>query len=95
MTGIKHDQGKLRYDLLPADALEAIVEVLTHGANKYGDNNWQELEDFDNRYHAAMMRHQEKKRQGEFRDIDSGLLHSAHVATGAIFQLWKDLQTNK
>ena len=37
-----HDSGKLRYDLIPVDALEAIVEVLTWGAdNKYKDRNWE------------------------------------------------------
>ena len=31
----KYDQGKLRYDLMPAKVLEQVVDVLTYGANKY------------------------------------------------------------
>jgi hypothetical protein len=37
----KNDNDKLRYDLIPPQALKALAEVLTFGANKYADNNWQ------------------------------------------------------
>lgn len=33
--GVKLDQGKARWDLLPCDALDAVAEVLTFGAKKY------------------------------------------------------------
>ena len=36
---------KLRWDLLPLQEIEDIVKVYTAGAEKYGPNNWQHLED--------------------------------------------------
>lgn len=35
MAGIKYDQGKLRYDLLPWSAVAEVVKVLGYGAAKY------------------------------------------------------------
>jgi len=44
--GVKFDQGKARYDLLPGEFLEATAQVLTFGAKKYtveAENEWQRL----------------------------------------------------
>ena len=54
--GIKLDAGKTRWDLLPLRTVEEIVKVYTFGAEKYGDNNWQNLPDGYDRYKAAMFR---------------------------------------
>lgn len=51
--GIKYDGEKLRYDLLPVEALEQITKVLTYGAKKYSDNNWRKVEPLNDRYFAA------------------------------------------
>ena len=88
--GIKHDAGKLRYDLFPVETLEAIVDVLTYGANKYEDENWKRVE--KHRYVGAMMRHFEAYRKGERVDAESGKEHLAHAASCLIFLLAKDLQ---
>ena len=40
VKAIKHDKGKLRYDLIPPEALEALVQVYTYGATKYAPDNW-------------------------------------------------------
>ena len=37
----KTDQQKARYELIPADALHEVVNVLTTGAVKYNDWNWE------------------------------------------------------
>lgn len=87
--GIKFDMGKLRYDLLPPETLEAIVQVLTYGANKYDDNNWHKVEKF--RYVGAMMRHFEAYRKGQQLDAESGFHHLAHAASCVIFLLSKEL----
>jgi hypothetical protein len=91
MAGLKYDTGKLKYHLIPPEAIKAIAEILTYGAEKYHENSWQGLDDFDNRYYDALMRHIEAWRQGENIDSESGKLHLAHAATNAVFLLWKNL----
>lgn len=90
--GKKYDNGKIRYDLIPPECLEAIAKILTFGAIKYGSNNWQNLEDFNNRYYSAAERHIQARRKGEKIDPESGLPHSAHAVVNLIFLLYKDLQ---
>ena len=63
--GRKDDASKVRYDLVPVDALREVAEVLTFGAEKYGDENWRRLDDLVRRYTAASMRHGEAFRGGE------------------------------
>ena len=38
--GIRENQGKLQWGLVPQSALEPMVRVLEFGANKYGIGNW-------------------------------------------------------
>jgi hypothetical protein len=95
MTGIKHDDNKLRYDLLPFESLDEIVRVLGLGANKYDDWNWQNLENLENRYTAALLRHISAHQQGEIIDSESGCYHLAHVGCCVLFLLWKLKRENK
>lgn len=81
----KHDFGKLRWDLLPLEAPEAIVKVLTYGAEKYGADTWQDLPNGKDRYFAALMRHLVAWRRGEAHDAESGLPHIDHVLCNAAF----------
>jgi len=90
--GMKFDQDKLRWDLLPMDAVQEAVKIMTFGARKYSANNWQKLEDFDNRYYGALMRHLTAWRLGESRDPESGELHLSHALTDLIFLLWNELR---
>ena len=90
--GKKFDGGKPRWDLLPLEVLTPIVEVLTFGAAKYGDNNWKDLVEFTPRYTAAFLRHFVAWQSGERIDEESGHAHIAHAATNLIFILWKELQ---
>ena len=76
--GKKHDEGKLRYDLFPQEALDGIAEALTHGAKKYGDRNW-ELGLKWGRIFGALMRHLWAWWGGEEIDKDSGI-HHLHLA---------------
>ena len=95
INGIKHDGEKIRMDLLPFEALEAVAEVLTYGARKYSDNGWQTVEGKERRYLAALLRHLAARERGEARDRESGLLHAAHMAANALFILWFELQKEK
>jgi hypothetical protein len=40
-NGAKRGEQRLRYDLIPFEALEAYAKRATIGAEKYGDFNWQ------------------------------------------------------
>lgn len=95
--GAKHDDGKLRFDLVPLVPLRELVHVLTFGARKYGPDNWQHVEELDDlpgpprrRYFAAMMRHTSAWYEGEVLDPESGLHHLAHAACCAFFLIWFD-----
>lgn len=81
MTGTKHDGGKPRFDLLPAEALEAVAKVLTFGAAKYGDRNWERGIE-RGRLFAAVQRHLWASWGGEADDPESGMPHLWHALTG-------------
>jgi len=88
MIGRKDDMGKLRWDLVDYDQLEKMVKVLTFGANKYGDNNWRDVQNPINRYFAAALRHLIAYRKGEKIDKESGIEHLAHAFANLMFLLY-------
>lgn len=90
--GRKDDNKKLRYDLLPPLSIEKTVEILTFGAIKYEDNNWKHVDNWKNRYTAALMRHLEAYRKGELKDSESNNYHLAHLICCAIFLLEKEIE---
>ena len=76
--GKKYDEGKLRWNLLPIEIVEKIVEVYEFGANKYGENTWQNLSGGQERCYAALLRHLCSWRKGDKIDDESGLNHLQH-----------------
>ena len=54
--GVKHDKDKIRYELLPPELLHGVADILTSGAIKYDDRNW-ELGMKWSRVFGALMRH--------------------------------------
>jgi hypothetical protein len=91
MTGLKYDKEKLRVNLLYKDLvapLEEITKVLTFGAKKYGDRNWEGVE--NERYVAAMMRHLNAYFKGEHYDEESGFPHLAHAGCCLLFIMFKE-----
>jgi len=95
MEGKKYDSGKLRWDLLPPEPIEQVVDVLTQGSIEYGDENWRLVENGKRRYAAALMRHIWEFRKGAMLDTKSGLPHLAHAITNCIFllELYKNSAT--
>ena len=86
----KYDKGKLRFDLIPPIALRALAQVYTHGAEtKYEDNSWQNLENFEQRYLAALHRHLNAHQLGEIKDPESGLYHLDHALWNLVALRWK------
>ena len=84
-VGMKNDQDKVRLDLIEPQFIESVGQVLTFGAKKYEPNNWQKVEDAENRYYAAALRHLFAWRKGEKIDPESGLNHLDHAACNIMF----------
>ena len=84
----KYDQNKTRMDLVPLSVMENLAKILTMGAEKYGENNWQDLLDYWKRYKAALLRHLTAIDKGELLDPESGLPHIDHVLCNAAFLSW-------
>lgn len=90
-TPIKFDSEKTRLELLPSDAIVAVGQVLTHGAQKYCDHNWEHGMNWG-RYVGALLRHVMLFMAGENIDPDSGLPIMAHAACDALFLLTYQLR---
>jgi hypothetical protein len=74
----KFDIDKPRMDLVPPEAVYDLATVLSFGANKYAERNWEKGMSWG-RVFAAAQRHLWSFWGGENRDPESGLLHLAHA----------------
>lgn len=83
-VGTKFDKDKPRMDLLDADFLEGVAQVLTFGANKYAAHNWRQGIAVS-RLIAAAYRHLGAINRGEDIDPESGLAHSYHLGCCVMF----------
>lgn len=86
-VGRKHDGGKVLAGILYEDfpnALLAVAEVATFGANKYSRSNWKHVPSADIRYKDAMHRHLLEAARGKEFDAESELMHYAHAAWNAL-----------
>jgi hypothetical protein len=90
-SGLRHDAGKTRMELLPFDALEAVARVLTKGAAKYAPRNWERGMSWL-KCVGCLMRHLVARMAGQKFDKESGEPHLAHVATNALFLLTYELR---
>ena len=82
--GMRFNQGKLRYDLIPAYAMEQVAKVFTFGAIKYDDDNWRRGMTWKSVI-ASMKRHTALIEAGEDYDSESHVYHAAHVAVNSLF----------
>jgi hypothetical protein len=94
-VGLKFDSEKNRLDLIPPEVMEALGKVLTYGAEIYEANSWQNLEDFNDRYYGALLRHLLEYRKGNKKDKESGLPHIFHALCNVAFLVWKEIQEEK
>jgi hypothetical protein len=81
--GTRH---KLRLDLIPVRLIAEVGKVLTYGAAKYEDRNWEKGNDWD-KYYAAALRHLYAWWSREECDSESKLSHLAHAITDLAFLL--------
>lgn len=84
LEGVKFDEEKIRYDLIPPEFEKAVAEVLTFGAKKYGDRNWEKGFNWGRAY-AALRRHLNAWNSGEKNDPETGLSHLHHAACNMAF----------
>jgi len=89
-NGRKYDADKLRWDLLDLGLVEEVVKILTFGAKKYAPNNWQKVDNAEDRYYAALLRHLVEYRKGNKIDEESGISHLSHAACNIIFLIYFD-----
>jgi len=89
--GRKYDSEKPQLYLLPPKSLYEVGKVLTFGAEKYDPHNWRKVENLQNRYSSAAMRHILAHIDGEDLDEETGLSHLAHAICCLMFKLEDEL----
>lgn len=82
--GIRENANKLRWHLLPIEALNQILNVLEFGAKKYAPRNWEKGLSWSETY-DSLLRHLTAWYMREENDAETGLYHLAHVGCNAIF----------
>ena len=98
IEGKKYDEGKNRMGLVLqgfSNALWEVGRVGTFGCSRYGENNWQYLDNAKSRYLDALCRHLFQHLQGNKVDEDSGLLHLQHMAWNALALLEFELKESE
>lgn len=75
----------VRFDLIDGKALFEMAKVLDHGAKKYGENNWRQIDIFDHLNHLLM--HTYAYLSGDTTDE-----HLSHILCRATFALGVELQ---
>lgn len=96
--GAKLDAGKNRLGLVLgsfANALWAVGEVGTYGANKYSDHGWRSVPNGMERYADAMLRHYFTHERGDVEDPETELDHLAHMAWNALAVLELSIANGK
>ena len=91
MEGRKYDGDKPKLYLLPPKSILEIGKVLTYGAEKYDPENWRKVDDLQNRYTSAALRHIFAHIDGEADDQETGLSHLAHAMCCLLFKLEDEL----
>lgn len=86
-AGSKLDAGKPTFRLIPPRALLFVAQVLEYGARKYSPDNWRKVENLQERYLDAALRHINAYQRSEFLDEQSKLPHLAHAVTSLLFML--------
>jgi hypothetical protein len=91
MTGVKYDGDKPEMYLVPPLALLEVGKVLTYGAKKYSPDNWRKLDNLQERYTSAAMRHLLAHMSGESNDEETDMSHLAHTICCLLFKLEDEL----
>lgn len=83
--GVKDFKEKLRWSLLPTEALQGTIRVLMYGAiTKYLPNNWKDVKP-QGVYLDAIYRHLSQYLEGEEYDKETGESHLSHALCDLLF----------
>lgn len=82
--GIKHDADKLRMELIAPEMVTALADVLTFGAKKYDDRNWERGMPWGQVF-GALMRHLWAWWSRDSVDAETGKSHLWHAACCLMF----------
>jgi len=81
---VKFDDGKLPYELIAPEFLEALTEILDFGQKKYAPRNWEKGMDWSRPF-GALMRHAWEWWKGNDLDQETGKSHLWHMSCCAMF----------
>lgn len=90
--GVKADEGKAPWHLLPYDALAECVDVLRQGAEKYAPRNWEQGMMYSRLFSAAMRHMTAWWQHDETCSEDMKRHHLAHAAIDLLFLLSYELR---
>ena len=85
--GIRLNDNKPKWSLVPQSALLPMVEVLEFGASKYGEFNWAKGLSVKE-ICESLKRHLDAFMEGEDYDKESLLSHIGHIQCNALFLSW-------
>lgn len=88
--GMKFDDGKLQYGLIPPEIKLWLAEILTFGAKKYAPDNWKKID--VKRYYDAFERHMVAFQLGEENDPESKMHHLKHALTNMMFICYLEIR---
>lgn len=87
--GAKLDTGKPQMWLVPLESIRAIATLMTKALDKYPDkDNWKKIENGEERYLNALLRHLCEIQEGIDIDEETGLPHAYAVGANALFYLY-------
>lgn len=89
--GMRKDDGKVKLELIPAEWIWALGQVLTQGAEKYEIRNWERGMKWGKMIGCAM-RHVLYFVCGQRYDQESGCHHLAHAAWNILALMTYDLR---
>ncbi len=87
---MKYKEGKLRFDLIPPDALFEVAKTFELGAKSHGERDW-EKGNLWGLVSAAIDRHHARWKAGQRFDED-GQYHMAAIAASAMMLMSQDMR---
>lgn len=89
--GVKFDIDKIRMELLPPELMTAVATILTFGATKYTDRNWEKGMKWS-RVYGALLRHLVAWSSGEKTDPETGKSHLWHAGCCIAFLITYEMR---